>query len=102
MSALMLLTACSSSRSKSIKSIQFAKKNEAVQSIGFKEFKQCHWAFVILPGTQYEGLEVDQIISANDPKIVAAQNLHIEQSGFGVSSVGRFCVKAKGDFYATK
>jgi hypothetical protein len=94
-----ILGACSTHRSHKIKSVQFKPARNA-KSIGSKEFKECRWAFVAVPGSEYDGLEVDAIIRSQDPKVSRVENLSIAGSGFGMSGIGRFCMSAKGEFYA--
>lgn len=99
MTISLLAVSCSSSRSKSIKSIKF--KNKVGKSVGTKTFKQCHWKFSVMNVGMYDGLVVDEMITKKNSNYVAAKNVSITQSGMGMSGLGRYCVEAKGDFYAT-
>lgn len=91
----LMLAACSSTKANKIKTLKFAETTRA-KSVGEKEFSDCKWTFV---GNQFMDLSVDQALANSEEKFTFAKDVTITRSGFGISSVGRFCENVKGEFY---
>lgn len=90
-----MLTACSSTKAHKVKALKFTDSAKA-KSVGEKEFSDCKWTFV---GNQFMDLSVDQALANSAEKFTFAKDVSITRSGFGISSVGRFCENVKGEFY---
>lgn len=91
----LALAACSSTRASKIKTLKFSDSTKA-KSVGEKEISDCHWT---LMGGQFVDLSLDQALAESEEKYTFAKDVTITRSGFGISGVGRFCAKAKGEFY---
>ncbi len=95
-SLCLMMVACSTTKAKKIHMIKF-DNDKIGQSIGQYEVKDCQWS---LFSPQFNVYSLDRAIHENKKKLTMAKDLEIIFSGFGLNGVGRFCMKAKGEFYA--